>query len=61
MVRLSRLLVPVIASALIAAACSAPRATAPTASAAPSGSASAAPNFEGKTLNRNTATLIIPE
>lgn len=51
--RFSRLLVPLIASALIAAACSAPRATAPTGSAAPSGSSatSAAPNFEGKTLN----------
>ncbi len=50
MARLSRLLVPLVAIALIAAACSAPRAAA---TATPSGSAaaSATPNFEGKTLN----------
>ena len=50
MARLSRLLVPLVAIALSAAACSAPRAAA---TATPSGSAaaSATPNFEGKTLN----------
>ena len=48
--RLSRLLIPLVAIALIAAACSAPRAAA---TATPSGTAaaSATPNFEGKTLN----------
>ena len=47
------LLVPLVAIALVAAACSAPRAAAPTASAAPSGTAGASstPSFEGKTLN----------
>ena len=51
--RLSRLLVPLVASALIASGCAAPRATAPTATPGPSGSsaATAAPNFTGKTLN----------
>ncbi|HUQ42708.1 MAG TPA: hypothetical protein VM052_09415, partial [Candidatus Limnocylindrales bacterium] len=53
MQRRIHLIVPLLAAMLIVASCSAPRTTAPTATAGASGSAatSAAPNFEGKSLN----------